>query len=49
MYNRNDLRRKINQRWIQLVEIGVLILVMNPLILDVWFRLLQERNELRRA
>ena len=40
MYNRNDLRRKINQRWIQLVEIGVLILVMNPSILDVWFRLL---------
>ena len=26
---RNDLRQKINQRWIQLVEIGVLILVMN--------------------
>ena len=49
MYNRNDLRRKINQRWIQLVEIGVLILVMNPPILDVWFRLLQERNELRCA
>ena len=49
MYNRNDLRRKINQRWIQLVEIGVLILVMNPPILDVWFRLLQERIELRRA
>ena len=47
MYNRNDLRRKINQRWIQVVEIGVLILVMNPPILDVWFRLLQERNELK--
>ena len=45
MYNRNELRRKINQRWIQLVEIGVLILVMNPPILDVWFRLLQKRNE----
>ena len=43
-YIRNDLRRKIpNQRWIQLVEIGVRILVMNPSILDAWFRLLQEK------
>ena len=49
MYNRNDLRRKIYQRWIQLVEIGVLISGMNIPILDAWFRLLQERNELRRA
>ena len=30
MYIRNDLRRKINKMWIHLVEIGVLILVLDP-------------------
>ena len=37
MYVRNVLRRKVNQRRIQVVEIGVLISMISTPMLSVWF------------
>ena len=38
MFVRNDLRRKVNQRRIQVVEIGVLISIIGFPMLGAWFR-----------
>ena len=38
MFICNDLRRKVNQRRIQVVEIGVLISIIGFPMLDAWFR-----------
>ena len=38
MHVRNDLRRKVSQKRIQVVEVGVLISIIGTPMLAAWFR-----------